>query len=123
MPTRSGISAALLLAAFAFSACDFIDRLGATKIKDVLDHPRDYENKDITVYGTVTGAASFLVIKFFEIEDDTGAIKVVTDRVLPQKGEKIRVTGRMESIELGLERVIVLREKRTAEKDARVDAR
>ena len=123
MQTRSGIPAALLLAVFALSACDFIDRLRATKIKDVLDHPRDYENKDVTVSGTVTDAASFLVVKFFEINDGTGEIKVVTERVLPQKGEKIRVTGRMESIELGVGRVIVLREKRPAEKDAKGDAR
>ena len=95
--------------------CDLADKFTATKIQNILDHPRDYENKEVTVSGTVTGSTSLLVIKFFEVKDDTGTIKIVTDRVLPQKGEKIRVTGRMESIELGFERVIVLREKRQDE--------
>jgi hypothetical protein len=35
---------------------------------------------------------------------------VVTDRVLPKKGEELTVTGYVESIEIGPERLIVLRE-------------
>jgi aspartyl/asparaginyl-tRNA synthetase len=95
----------------AFFACDFANRITTTKIKDILDHPRAYENKEVTVYGTVTGGASLIVTKYFELQDDSGSIKVVTDRVLPKQGEKLRVTGRMESIELGSERLIVIREK------------
>lgn len=91
-----------------------IKKLTATKIKDILDHPRDYETKDVTVYGTVTGGVSLVFIKYFEIQDDTGSIKVVTDRILPAKGEKLRVTGRMTAIEIGPERWIVLREKSDA---------
>jgi len=36
--------------------------------------------------------------------------KVVTDKLLPTKGEKLRVTGRMVAMEIGTERLIVLRE-------------
>ena len=92
-------------------ACEPVNKLTATKIKDVVDHPRDYENKELTIYGTVTGSTSLLLVKFFEIQDDTGTMKVVTDRVLPQQGEKLRVTGYMQAIEIGQERIIVLREK------------
>lgn len=106
----------LLLAApffllFLFSACDPVNKLTATKIKDILDHPRNYENKEVTVYGTVINAVSLLVVKYFEIQDDTGTIKVVTDELLPTKGEKLKVTGEMTAIEIGTERWIVLREK------------
>jgi len=90
-------------------------RCTATKIRDILDHPRDYEKKDVTVYGTVVDASSMIFIKFFELEDGTGRIKVVTTRVLPQTGEKLRVTGRMESIEIGPQRMIVLRETNPSE--------
>jgi hypothetical protein len=93
-------------------ACDLVNKASTTRIKDIQDHPRDYENKEVTVYGMVTGGASLLVTKYFEIQDDTGSIKVVTDRVLPKKGEKLRVTGRMESIEFGSERAIVIRESK-----------
>ncbi len=92
-------------------ACEPVNKLTATKIKDILDHPREYENKEVTIYGTVTDAVSLLVFKYFEIEDDTGTIKVVTDKLLPTKGEKLRVTGLMTAIEIGTERWIVLREK------------
>ena len=91
--------------------CELANRLTATKIKNILDHPRNYENKGVTIYGTVVGGASLLVVKYFEIQDDTGTIRVVTDRVLPKRGEKLRVTGYIASIEFGSERLIVIREK------------
>ena len=96
---------------FLFSACDPVNKLTSTKIKDILDHPRNYENKEVTIYGTVTNAVSLLIVKYFEIQDDTGTIKVVTDKLLPTKGEKLKVTGHMTAIEIGTERWIVLREK------------
>jgi hypothetical protein len=91
-------------------ACDAAYSITATKIKDLLDHPRDYQSKDITVYGTVTNAVSLLVIKYYEIQDGTGSIKVVTDNLLPTRGEKLKVTGRMTVVEFGTERWVVLRE-------------
>jgi hypothetical protein len=99
----------------ASAGCDAINSLTATKIKDILDHPRDYENKEVTIYGTVTNAASLLVVKYFEIEDGTGTMRVVTDRLLPAKGEKLKVTGRMEVFEMGADRLVVLRETSKAE--------
>ncbi|MDO8700423.1 MAG: hypothetical protein Q7J56_02090 [Deltaproteobacteria bacterium] len=94
-----------------FSACDPAKKLNSTKIKDIVDHPREYENREVAIYGTVTGSASLFVVKFFELQDDTGAIKIVTERVLPKQGEALQVTGVMQAIEIGTERLIVLREK------------
>jgi aspartyl/asparaginyl-tRNA synthetase len=93
-------------------SCDQFNKLTATAIKDILERPRNYENKEVTIYGTVTDAASILFFKYFVLQDSTGSIKVITDRVLPKKGEQLRVTGNMESIEIGPERWIVIREKR-----------
>ncbi len=91
-------------------ACDAANSITSTKIKDILDHPRDYENKEVTICGTVTNAVSLLVVKYFEIQDDTGAIGVVTEKLLPTRGQKLRMTGRMVVIEVGTERWVVLRE-------------
>jgi hypothetical protein len=102
--------AALFVIALALAGCDAYKKVTATKIRDILDHPRDFENKDVTIYGTVTESSSVIFVKFFEVQDDTGRIKVVTSRVLPQNGEKVQVTGRMQSIEIGPQRTIVLRE-------------
>jgi hypothetical protein len=110
---------AIIPVVFLFLACERISepvkRLTATKIKDILDHPREYENKEVAIYGTVTDAVSLLVFKYFEIQDDTGTIKVMTSRMLPQIGEKLRVTGTLVSIEVGPERWLVLREKTETE--------
>ena len=100
-----------LVIGFSFLiACAVVYALTPTKIKDVLDHPRDFENKQITLSGTVTNAVSLLVIKYYEIQDGSGSIRVVTDRLLPTRGEKLNVTGRTTVIELGTERWVVLRE-------------
>jgi hypothetical protein len=90
--------------------CGVAYSLTPTKIKDILDHPRDFEGKDITLSGTVTNSVSLLLIKYYEIQDGTGSIKIVTDKLLPSRGEKLAVTGRMMVIELGTERWVVIRE-------------
>lgn len=118
MKRRSLLALVMCLASLNLG-CDTIHSLTATKIKDILDHPRDYENREVTIYGTVTNAASLLVIKYFEIEDGTGTMRVVTDRLLPAKGEKLKVTGRMEVIEMGPDRLVVLREKSKPEQAER----
>jgi aspartyl/asparaginyl-tRNA synthetase len=110
MRLRNFVCSLVLCLAFSNVACDAAHGITATKIKDILDHPRDYQSKEITVYGTVTNAVSLLVIKYYEVQDGTGSIKVVTDNLLPAKGEKLKVTGRTTVIELGTERWIVLRE-------------
>jgi hypothetical protein len=101
----------LLIATFVFAFSASVYALTpTTKIKDLLDHPRDFENRQITLNGTVTNAVSLLLIKYYEIEDGSGTIKVITDKLLPARGEKLTVTGRMIVVELGTERLIMLRE-------------
>src|SRR5207249_10563367 len=87
------ISALVFCLAFASFGCDTIDKLTATHIKEIRDHPRDYANKEITIYATVTDATSILCVKSFDIQDYTGKLKLVTDALLSARGEKIRVTG------------------------------
>ena len=110
MRLRRLICSLIFCLAFLNLACDAAYSITATKIKDILDHPRDYQSQDITVYGTVTNAVSLLVIKYYEIQDGTGSIKIVTDRLLPTRGEKLKATGRMTVVEVGTERWVVLRE-------------
>jgi hypothetical protein len=101
----------LLCAVLLFlTACGVAYSVTPTKIQDVLDHPRDFEGKDITLSGTVTNSVSLILIKYYEIQDGTGTIKIVTDKLLPSRGEKLSVTGRMMVVELGTERWVVIRE-------------
>lgn len=104
----------LLIILFLLSfclGCEQINKFSATKIGDVLDNPRNYENKEVIIYGTVSESASLVFVKFFTVRDDTGSIRVLTQRALPKQGEVLGVTGYVEPIEVGTERWIVLREK------------
>ena len=65
-------------------------KLTATKIKDILDHPRDYENKEVTIYGKVTDAVSLLVIKYFVMEDDTGTIMAMFYMLPPSRRQTVQ---------------------------------
>lgn len=64
-----------------------------TPIKNIIDHPRDYADKSVTVQGEVKNVFSLIFIKYFTLDDGSGTITVVTERPLPQKGEKLKVKG------------------------------
>lgn len=91
------------------TACDWI---GTTSIGSILDKPREYADKKVTVSGTVTEIYSLFVIKYFVIQDETGQIAVVSDKPLPRKGTHLKVTGTVrEAFSLGDRQVMVLVEE------------
>lgn len=63
------------------------------QIRDVVDHPREYVGKRVSVEGEVTGTFSLIAIKYFTVNDGTGTIGVISEQPLPRKGAKINVTG------------------------------
>ena len=86
--------------------------LMATPIKKILDNPRDYSNKSVTISGEVTELFGLVVIKYFVIKDRSGEIIVVTRKPLPAKGSKIAVKGMVqEAFSLGDRQLIVLIEQ------------
>ncbi len=86
IPARASFLAAAALLLLAACA-------PATPIKNIIDHPRDYADKPVTVQGEVKNVFSLIVIKYFTLDDGTGSITVVTERPLPQKGERLKVKG------------------------------
>jgi len=78
---------ALLLVACGLSA--------PVKIKQILDHPRQYDGREVTIEGQVETSTNVLVFKYFVLRDDTGAIAVITHKAVPTRGERIRVRGRV----------------------------
>jgi hypothetical protein len=78
-------------------------------IKDIVDDPRSYVDKTVTIDGEVKGRLSLFVVKYFTVTDGTASINVITERPLPRFGQKIRVTGKVtEAISLGRETLLVL---------------
>jgi hypothetical protein len=82
-------------------------------IKDIIDNPRAYADRTVTIEGEVVSMLSLVVVKYFTVNDGTGSINVVTERPLPKKGERIRVTGKInEMFSLGTETLLVLVEEK-----------
>ena len=102
---------ALCLLAVTLVSCG----IGTTKIGDIVGHPRDFADKEVTISGEVTETFSLFVVKYFVIRDSSGEISVVTERPLPAKGEIIKVKGTIkETFSFGTKTALVLME--TSEK-------
>jgi hypothetical protein len=98
---------ALTVVVFWLAAC-----ARTVAINDIVEHPRDYAGREVTVKGEVTDAFSLLAIKYFTISDGTGKIAVFSEKPLPKRGEKITVTGKVEeAFSLGTETLTILIEE------------
>ena len=98
-----------LIIALIFIGCE---RFMATPIKKILDNPRDYSGKTVTVSGDVTEVFSLFIIRYFMVKDSTGEIVIVTQKPLPRKGSKISVKGTVqEAFSLGDKQLIVIVEE------------
>ncbi|MCL5808197.1 MAG: hypothetical protein M1418_06580 [Deltaproteobacteria bacterium] len=95
MSKRSLCAHFLLATLLFFSGCSGTWLDSPASIKDVLDKPRDYEGRIVMISGEVTDVFSLFVVKSFSVRDKTGEIIVVTKRILPKKGETIKVRGKV----------------------------
>jgi hypothetical protein len=107
----------ILLASFLIllflSGCERGYFGSSVPIKKLLENPRDYDNRTVYIEGEVTEVFSLLVVKYFTLKDNTGEIIVVTERILPKKGEKVKVKGRMaEAFSIGDKTLRVFKEER-----------
>ena len=83
----------LILVTVLFNSCSKLD---TTPIGNLLEDPRRYEGKVVTIEGQVTDNQSLILVKYFKVEDNTGEIVVITDRMLPQIGQTERVQGKID---------------------------
>jgi hypothetical protein len=104
MPNRLQTWSTLAAAVLLLAACNQV-----VPIKEILDNPRQFADKKVTVEGEVSGAFSLFVIKYFLVNDGTGEIGVVSDKALPRKGQKISVSGTVkEAFSLGDQSLTIL---------------
>ena len=98
-----------LLLIFLAAAAIACSAIFTTSIKKIIDSPRDYDGKTVTVSGEVTETFSLFVVKYFVVDDGTGTITVVTKKALPKKGTKLRVKGKVsEMFSLGDTQALVI---------------
>jgi hypothetical protein len=104
-------SLALIALVALFAGC------GGTKtiaIRDMLDDPASYNNKDVRVAGEVTENIGLLGVGAYRVDDGTGTITVVTkEGGAPRKGAKIGLLGRFRSaFTLGANNAAVIMESK-----------
>ena len=85
-------AAALALSALLVLAMS-CSGLFTTRVGDILQHPRDYDGKIVTVAGTARSVTSIGPLRSFILDDGTGAIRVLTERAVPREGEAVKVEG------------------------------
>ena len=106
MKRRIGLYMFLGLFTITMTACS---SLFPTQINKILTNPRDYADKQVTISGTVVDTFSLVIVKYFTLRDETGEMTVVTQRPMPAKGNKIKVTGTVqEAFSLGDQQLVVL---------------
>ena len=65
----------------------------ATPIGEILADLRRYDGQIVTVEGMASAPLNLMVLKSYEVTDETGSIMVVTERGLPQDGSEVAVEG------------------------------
>jgi hypothetical protein len=66
------------------------------------------------VRGDVQDTFGLGSLKYYTVSDGSGSIRVMTERPLPRKGERIRVTGKVrEAFSIGTQSAVVLVEEKS----------
>lgn len=74
----------------------YFNYIHSIPIKVILENPRMYEDRTLTISGEVLDRVSLILFKYFKLQDRTGEIVVITTKALPAIGAKVRVKGRVE---------------------------
>jgi hypothetical protein len=86
--------------------------LVATKIAEIKTAPSSYDGKTVTIAGKVTSTHNLLVIRYYDVDDGTGVIPVVTESELPKEGDTVRVKGKVnEAFAVGSAHLVVIVEE------------
>ncbi|MBM4167650.1 MAG: hypothetical protein FJ215_00600 [Ignavibacteria bacterium] len=92
--------------------CASCSQLFPTDIKKILDDPREYDGKTVTISGDVTESVNLIFLRYYAVRDATGEIVVVAKKSVPAKGAKLKVTGRVnQAFAIGDRSVVVIVEE------------
>lgn len=88
------IIVAAVLAYFAWRTIE----AAPTPIGDILGDLRTYDGQLVTVRGKVSNPLNVMLMKAYDVEDDSGTIKIVTERGLPKVGDLVTVQGQVREL-------------------------
>jgi hypothetical protein len=81
----------IAVCAMLLSAC------GSVRIRQIVQNPARYENRDVKVEGRVTRSVGLVVAGAYTVDDGTGKITVLSNRPVPPSGADVRVKGTFQS--------------------------
>lgn len=73
----------------------FLAGCGAVRIGKILDEPNRYRDRTVRVDGTVDLSFGAAAAGFYEVDDGTGKIYVISRNGAPRKGSRVSVKGRV----------------------------
>lgn len=75
----------------------FTSGCGSVKIGRILSDPTRFNNRHVTVRGTVNRSVGAIVAGVYEVRDETGSLYVLSSGATPIKGAQVKVDGRVNS--------------------------
>jgi hypothetical protein len=91
-PSRLSATVVAVSLALGLAGC-------ATKsINRIMAEPSRYNNRDVTIKGTVVKSASVLGHGTYQIDDGTGTLWVVSKKGVPRRGAHVKVTGKIRDV-------------------------
>ena len=95
--TRSHLFVAIV-GALLISGC----AARSVRIAELRDQPGKYDNKSVSVNGTVTRSWGIPLVpfQFYSVDDGSGTITVLSNsgRIPPSQGARVRVKGRISEV-------------------------
>ncbi len=86
---RGAVAVLLFALAAGVAAC------ASRSVNEILADPSRYRDRDVSVSGTVEESFSFGNRGVYRVSDSTGQLWVVSDKGVPRKGARVKVTGRV----------------------------
>jgi hypothetical protein len=71
---------------------------GTKTINHIMADPSRYNNQEVTIKGTVTQSVSLLGHGSYQIDDGTGTLWVVSNKGVPRKGARVKVSGKIRDV-------------------------
>ena len=62
-------------------------------VATILADLRTYDGQSVTLKGRALSPTNIFGLKYYDLDDGSGSIKVITERGLPAEGSEITVTG------------------------------
>lgn len=87
--TRAATLVVVSIVAVVSAAC------AGKSVNDILADPSRYRDRDVSVTGNVEESFSFGNRGVYRVNDSTGQLWVVSERGVPRKGARVKVTGRV----------------------------